>query len=298
MQHDSNITSSPVHQYHCSCAKCNYDITSIDPTGRCPECGTPILSDCFWCKYSLDNIDPSSKCPECGVPVALSIGKSALNQVDTELLKSIHKGFRIVTQFILLYIITIIATFVGSILVGMSVNNNDLYLYSTIASIVNNGIVLIILFGWFKVSQHIPEFPKLIDVPQRRSFLRITLWVFIASTILLLLWSFVPTNPDINAPMTRMDIAGMFIIGFSFLVMIVLYVAQMLYLNWFAKLVRNKKMETRAIQLLWGGPIIAILGSMLLFLGPLIVLVLYWNLIEYLRRDIKKIIKARDDSSW
>jgi hypothetical protein len=76
---------SPTYPF---CRSCGYNISHLDPEGRCPECGRDIADSmperapdldeindpiCEWCGYSLHHLDPAGSCPECGHRVALSL---------------------------------------------------------------------------------------------------------------------------------------------------------------------------------------------------------------------------------
>ena len=273
-----------------SCTKCNYNLSGIDLSANCPECGERIINECMFCDYDLSNTDPNNPCPECGVPVLCSIGNSAFASVSTEQLKSVHTGFKLVTMLILLYIVSVIATMVLSF--ALLTNAPDLnYLFTVVAAVVNNAIIFGIIVGWFKMIQPLKGLPSLIDAPDKRTFVRAMLWVFTGITVITLIYGFIPSAQ--SDALSVIDIAfGIFYI-FSLVFMLALFISNVMYIGWFAKLVRNKKMAKRSKHFVWSGPLIAILGFPLLFLGPLITLVLYWNQIEYIRRDLKKIIQTR-----
>ena len=297
MMHDSQAPSQPTpaeqpHEYHPTCAKCDYNLTSIDPSGTCPECGTPIINNCIRCEYDLTATDPSSNCPECGVPVVCSIGHSALGPVPTETLRAVHTGFRLVTMLILISIITGIASYIAmSVVIGQS---PDLfYPVSVLGAIVNNALTFGIVVGWFKLTKPLTGLPAILDAPDKRSFVRVTLWIYAACLALTTIYQFIPQDPLANDDPSIMDIVvGIFFLA-TYVVMLVVFISNVLYLGWFARLVRNRKMTKRSKHFAWSGPLIAILGLPLIFLGPLITLILYWNMVEYIRRDLKKIINAR-----
>lgn len=278
------------HEEHVACLKCNYDLTGVDPAGNCPECGTPIINGCIVCDYDLSATNPSDNCPECGTPVTYSTGRDALGAVPTEQLRSVHTGFRLVTNLILLYIVSMILSMVAIFYV-IGNTPDDYYTVTVIAAIINNGLIFGIIYGWFRITPLLENLPTPMDAPDKRSFVRITLWVFAATTAVSLIYGLIPSDP--NAQPSTIDIIyGLFML-FSALVMLVLFIANVMYIGWFARLVRNRKMAKRAKHFVWYGPLIAVVGFFILFLGPLITLILYWNMIEYTRRDLKKIIQAR-----
>lgn len=292
----TQIEPQSAHQARANCFKCGYDISTLDPTCNCPECGSPNINGCIGCAYDLTETPSDSNCPECGVPVWCSVGRNALRKVGSQELTSVHAGFRLATQLILFYIIASIIS--GVLFLGVISRADDSTIAITIiaAAIVLNATIFGILLGWFKLSRPLPGIHAQLDAPDRRKFLRTTLWIVVALTIVQTIWAMIP-DPSLSDPNAEIRTIDFIAMGFQALyaiAILVAFVAQVMYIGWFAKLVRNRKMERRAKHLIWSGPLIAIIGSFLFMLGPLIALILYWNLIEYVRRDLKKIIKARN----
>ena len=75
----------------------------------------------------------------------------------------------------------------------------------------------------------------------------------------------------------------------SLLITIAYYIFQMLYIRWMATLLSNRKVYDRAKRLLWLGPLLMTVGLLLIGLGPIIALVLYWNMLDWIRKDLKAI---------
>lgn len=44
---------------------------------------------------------------------------------------------------------------------------------------------------------------------------------------------------------------------------------------------------------MWLGPLLATFGLVIIGLGPLIALVLYWNMLDWVRKDLKRIRAER-----
>ena len=297
MQDGSTTQTQPqsAHQANAICLKCGYDISALDPEGKCPECGTPNINGCIGCGYDLADTPSESNCPECGIPVWCSVGRNALSRVSTHDLRTVHTGFRLATQLILFYIIASIVSGVLFFVVISRADDSTIAITMVAAAIILNATVFGILFGWFKLSNPLPGIPAQLDAPDRRKFLRTTLWIVVALTVVQTIWAMIP-DPSIGDPSSEMrtiDFVSMGFQGIYLIAILVSFVAQVMYIGWFAKIVRNRKMERRAKHLIWSGPLISLVGSFLFMLGPLIALILYWNLIEYVRRDLRKIIKAR-----
>lgn len=278
-------------QTNLTCTGCGYLLDGLNLRENCPECGKRIVNDCFWCEYDLSDTAPDSNCPECGVPVTASIGHGVLASVPVEKLSRIHSGMKQVTMFILLYIVAVIGSVITLIwLSGNGAPNSTIY-YSVIGTaLITNGTLLVILLGWWKISIPIDELPRTLDVLQLRSFLRIMLVIVIVHTILTVINALIPQNFDPLAPTTAQDIITGILNLIGLLLYLIAFIAQVRYIGWIAKLVGNTKMYKRSKHFVWSGPVVAVLGSIFMFIGPLIVLIVYWNMIEYTRRDLKKVI--------
>lgn len=286
-------TNPPQDHTQIACTTCNYNLTGLDLAGQCPECGDLILQTCFWCDYDLTNTDPNTNCPECGVPATTSIGQGVLAPVPAETLTAVHTGMKLATILVLVYIVTVIASVIAMGWAMSTLTNSETYWVVIASSTINNLVLLAITYGWWKISTTLPNIPPLVEATDRRTFLRVMIWVFAAITVVTMLLSFIPTNYDPMAQTTWVDVITLIVGLISLIIMLLFFIAQVRYIGWLAKLVQNKKMEKRAKHLVWSGPLISIFGVFLLFLGPLVILILYWNMIEYTRRDVKKILKSK-----
>ncbi|MBO6513141.1 MAG: hypothetical protein JJ974_04170 [Phycisphaerales bacterium] len=293
-EHRTDDSHANAHtQTNLTCTKCDYLLDGLNLREHCPECGTKIVNECFWCDYDLSNTAPDSKCPECGVPVTASIGSGILATVPTEILQRLHSGMRIVTTLILIYIISVVLSIFMTFVFTPTMNATTLTMVDVVSSIINNSIFLGIIYGWWKVSTPIPQIPPQLNANSKRTFLRILSTI---SVIVIILGMFIGIFSSSIVSAATYNAVVLYSLLFlslsSNIVMIIYFIASVMYTGWIARLVRNTKMYRRSKHLVWSGPLIAILGFVLLFLGPLIVLILYWNMIEYTRRDLKKIINT------
>ena len=254
--------SSPITQAGHVCKQCAYNLDGVDVSGACPECGFPIIDGCIWCDYNLAATDPLGQCPECGVPVSCSIGSRALGGVSTEQLRSVHLGFKLVTGLILLYIVTIIV--MTGVVLSMAVNLNageDFYLAGVAESVLSHGLVFGIIYGWFKLTQPLVGLPRMLDDPGTRSFVRVMLWIFAGVTLLNFIYSLIPSDTEFTGGYSTMELVYL---GFAVLatgIMLVLFISNVLYVGWVARLVRNEKMYKRSKHLVWSGPLSVLQSS-------------------------------------
>lgn len=92
--------------------------------------------------------------------------------------------------------------------------------------------------------------------------------------------------PHFSQPL---DIAFWSVAVLESVVSLAAYFPELSYLAWLARGVPDEPMRRRAMLLLWLGPLLMTVGIVLLGLGPLIALVLYWNLLDKFRKVFKSI---------
>jgi len=281
-----------------ACAHCGYDLAGLDLADSCPECNTPVLKSCFHCGYDLAGIDPMGFCPECGVRAVHSIGRGPFAAFPRETLETIRKGFDMALAAVILYALIIIGVMIVGMVVGFSVYqpNNPAAAqaatrpFNIASSIIGTGFTILFIVGWWRLTETSDRLPDTLDRPELRKGTRVLLVVAAVLSVVGVVGSLVASPQGTLVP-TLIDWV-FFVVGIVSLgVWIGLWVFQLLYLKWFAKMVRNTKMHGRAKHLIWSGPVIGVLGALCLMIGPLIVLVLYWNTLYYLRRDIKRLCR-------
>ena len=94
------------------------------------------------------------------------------------------------------------------------------------------------------------------------------------------------TTQSMGAILSYLDIANT--VG-SLVFAIVVWIAQMLFIRDVALRLPNEQVVRRAKLLAWLGPVLNTFGLLLLGLGPLIALVMYWNMLDKVRKDLKAI---------
>jgi hypothetical protein len=67
------------------------------------------------------------------------------------------------------------------------------------------------------------------------------------------------------------------------------FFASMIYLRWLAPRLPDDRVFKRAKMLMWLGPLLMTVGAFIL-IGPLVALVLYYNLLNWVRLDLKRIL--------
>jgi hypothetical protein len=252
-----------------------------DTTHAAASPETLSSGNCFRCDYDLTSLAPDQRCPECALPVEASLGHLLMRSVDPWYLAKLHKGVFTVQAAIIAMIL------VGFVNVGITVamGNNMPISVEIAMSIVNTGLSFVMLYGWWLFSEPHPDYEGTHDGSDARRVVRILLIVSaIVSVISTVLYLFMSQKPS------SVLVGAMVLLGVvSLLITIAYYIFQMLYIRWMATLLSNRKVYDRAKRLLWLGPLLMTVGLLLIGLGPIIALVLYWNMLDWIRKDLKAI---------
>ncbi len=295
----SHTLNAMTNQTQITCTHCQYNLVGIDLAGVCPECGYHILEKCFWCDYDLTSTAPNDNCPECGVPAINSIGAGVLATTPDAILQSIYTGFKLASTLIPVSVIwlMVMPLIIGAVLAMLYGETVNLLL--TLLFLVSKLLILAMIFGWSKIASPITGLPESINGSSPRKLLNATLIIFATIIAISIPISFIPTNPDPAAPSELINHihTGIFFAGL--LSLIVLYFAQLWYMQWFTKLTKNPMMHKRAKYMVWFAPLIVSIGFMFflfaggprayLILALFIVLALYWNLLDRTCKDLKTI---------
>ncbi len=105
-----------------------------------------------------------------------------------------------------------------------------------------------------------------------------------------------PTHLRKPQPQTGGSSSVLFSLGLLALgVSAVQFFAAMLYLRWLAPRLPDDEVDAWARRLMWLGPLLVTVGA-LIVVGPLIAMVLYWNLLDRVRRNLKQIMHRQSSS--
>ncbi len=277
------------------CLKCDYDRGGIPHSAPCPECGAPppdaavidgrvAAATCVVCAYDLAGLPETANCPECGTAVERSLKGNQLIHAGPPYLATLHRGVVLVLTGWIIYVINIVfGIFGGAALTGAGGTSRLLFAVLTLLGIASSVLILV---GWWKLSTKDPGLVAIDtgDKPRRvvRAVVLINAVIIAVSTIVQLVQGIGTISADIDL------LAGVLQIV-AFFATIVGYIAQLLYTRWLAVRIPNTFVYKRAKRLLWLGPLLMTFGILLIGLGPLIALVMYWNMLDKVRKDLKAI---------
>lgn len=260
----------------------------------------PDEARCAVCGYMLRGLAPEGRCPECGTPVLRSIQGNLLKFSAPEYLKSLHRGlvlvlFAIVAQ-ILLVVLQIAVPITSMIILGVGARGAGgptspgaafaapIMFAMAALQFAQVGVSVVNIIGWWLFSAPDPAIIGTNTGATARQVVRVTLIVEFIFTLL-----HTPASLPSAAAGSPELVILLAIAGFlAIIASIVHFFAAMLYIRWLAPRLPDPRVASRAQLLMWLGPLLYTVGW-LICIGPLIALVLYWNMLNWVRMHIKAI---------
>lgn len=272
-------------------------VSVLDRAVRCVRCG-----------YDLIGLPPTGVCPECGTPVERSMRGDLLRYCGEEYLASLHQGLFWIQTSIIISIITT----VGMMLLGIAALSGFLVPIPTgLLEPTSKGLELMVslmaVHGWWCLSAPDPSQFSTNKGETPRKLIRIAITVTAIWGLVQFVTSFLhlpsamsifhrQSPASVDTPPEPQDVVDQFLVIVSFLIgcfailaMIVSFFAAMAYIRWLAPRIPNPKAFERAGRLRWLYPVLCTVGAACFMLGPLIALVLHYNLLDWLRVDLKNI---------
>lgn len=258
---------------------------------------------CIRCSYDIRGLPTDGVCPECGTMVADSLRDNLLINSSPEYLAKIHRGVFLVQTAIILSLAGFMALIAGAVLTSALTGGTGPGVPGTAAAVstpmllwtIGTGILTVItsamgLYGWWLFSEPDPRASPTDRGEKPRRIIRTV--VIIEAVIAGIVAGVSVSNQAVlwgGTTNLALMVLSMAASVSAYVCFAVRYFASMLYVRWLAPRVPNARAQTRARRMMWLGPLLAIVGMPCLYLGPLIALVLYYNLLEWLRKDIKTI---------
>jgi hypothetical protein len=234
---------------------------------------------CKACGYSLSGLSAEGSCPECGLSIERSLTDDMLVNSSPEYVARLKRGASLVLNGILLLVVMALGGFVaGLAMLNVGISQSTFLLVSSGLSLASSVMIMV---GWWWFTEPDPAFAGRVDASRSRSWLRGSAMANFGISVLSLVVLLVPVIP--MAVQIVVSLLGYLVFG-------VVYFASLLYMRWLSPRVPNWKAWKRAKTMMWLGPVLAIPGSLVL-IGPLIALIMYWNLLHWLRLDLKRLQK-------
>jgi hypothetical protein len=261
--------------------------TDSDPS---QEAAQEILlrhQPCTRCSYNLYGLPIAGTCPECGHPVALSLRGDLLQHASPEYLHTLRSGLSIVLYTILaMVLLSILGVFA---VVALTANFANLSLPFNASNVqfllgmITLAMYGILFFGYLKLTEPDPGIVGVEKPGNARSLLRvIVLSQAAVKAIEVGLGFFVPAAN--NSGLAIAVVSG--VIGLlGFILWAVHLYVMMRYVRWLGGRIPDHRMLKRTKTYMWLLPLLSTVG-MMIAIGPLIALILYWNILDRLKKHI------------
>jgi amino acid transporter len=241
---------------------------------------------CARCAYILAGLPPAGSCPECGLPVAESFSIRHLRFADPDYRRRIHAGLGFILNGILLGIIVNVA---DQIMTRMGVHSVLLL----IAGAANIIIQIMIAIGYWRYTTPDPGLDPGEQAHTARLWARVSIITGVVATLIAVIVGLLASAMPVSGPPTPaqalLGLVAIVVLLVLLAATVIQFIAVMTYTAWIAWRVSDHATRRKALRYRWLLPVIAILGAPLLLLGPLFALVLYWNLLHKLRKEIAAI---------
>jgi hypothetical protein len=245
---------------------------------------------CLRCGYNLRGLAPDGACPECGTPVARSLRGNLLRYSDPAYVARIHTGVFIIQAVIIVQILLVVAalTLALAAAFGGARGAGRFAGGQVLLPRVQIALHTATFTGWWMFSAPDTAYLGRDAGDQARRVVRIAVGAGIAVAVVQTALALLLGSGALGATSG----AAFVILATSLLgtlAWVVQFFAAMLYLRWLAPRLPSMDVHTRASRLLWLGPLLYTVGLLLAGLGPLIALVLYWTLLDEVRKLIKRV---------
>lgn len=248
---------------------------------------------CVRCSYNLRGAWVGGACPECGEAVASSLRGELLQHSSAEYLRTLLRGLRFVLNGLLAMVLVITASIVASVLrAGPGVQ-----LLLAIAQVLVSGAILL---GYWLLTTPDPRYVGSTEAPDTaRRVVRVAVVVQVAGLALsipLLMLGGVGTGGMGGPAGGRAGAVVLLALYFgaqaiAMLAWLAQFLGAMTYTAWLGGRVPDVWLVNRARRYRWLLPVVAVVFFLVFLLGPLVALVMYWNLLNRLSQHVKSILE-------
>ena len=245
---------------------------------------------CVKCGYSIEGLFVNGHCPECGTPVAESLRGDLLQHAGQDYLKTILRGHSWVLNGVLAIIIVQVTTMLGAITAGTRGAAAPRE-FTAVLSVVGLVVSVWIFLGYLKLTEPDPQFTGLERPDTARRLVRLGAIVsIIVGAVASGLYLLTSVSGPVILILGALQLVGLAAFAVQFL-------AMMNYTIWLGRRIPDAWIVGRAAKYRWLLPLIAVLGFVVLFLGPIVAMIMYWNLLDRMRKHLKSIVAKGQPAS-
>jgi len=249
---------------------------------------TPIR--CITCGYNLLGLDEAAVCPECATPVQDSTEGTLLGHSAPEYIHTLHHG----ALYVLLAVVIGVFLALGSVLVIAAITASGAsapWMVSAAEVLQQLGAIalnLLGLYGWWKLTTPDPSYTGRDTGDGARGILRsvvaaLAIFAIISAPFNII----VVAQPGILGQGLSASLLVVALLSVaSFFLYLVQFFASLHYIAWLGRRVPDPEIVARAYRYRWLLPMIFFLG-LLVLVGPFIAFIMYYMLLNRLRRRLK-----------
>lgn len=234
---------------------------------------------CLRCGYNLRGLQPEGACPECGTPIVRALRGNLLIYSAPEYVAKLHRGL----LCILLAIVTLVG---GGLLLLVAFFCVQVVFpewqwlspwISNIATVGSAGLSVLSLIGWWLFST--PD-EAIIGRDVRDTPRRVLRIAVVLSAAVMIVDALGELHMYQYLNFAALGLIGGFIGLIAWLAQVF---ASLLYVQWLAKRLPDRRIAHRARIYLWLLPLVYVIGFCVFLLGPLVAMVLYFILLNDVR---------------
>jgi len=281
----------------------------------------PFSVLCRGCGYDLAGLNVGGVCPECAKPVQDSLHGDLLAVAPREYLQFLHRGAVAVLASIIFYVLGSLTAIIARISTSIAFSGaspaartgSALDTERTIAAFTGGVSVLyafLSVAGWYWFTERDPGSSS---TDKSDTFRRVVRGTAIANACcviakagfeffgvgmnqsLIAAAGRTSGDPTITLAMVILLIMSGLVTLSIFALCAVQIIFSLNYLGWLAGRIPEPTMQRTALQYRWLLPVIFVVGYICIGLGPLIALVMYYNLISRFRIRIRNFRSQRGD---
>jgi hypothetical protein len=287
---------------------------------------------CVRCGYELFGLDAGGQCPECGAPVRISLRGGRLEFCGEEYLRSLHRGAVAAQAALIASVAAVVvpalyemiqfmqqvaaaaASTATTAVASATTTARAFHLPTTTQLGFDLVASLISIYGWWCLTERDPGQRSKSGGEGARRLIRVTIILNGGAALLLFTMHVLGavTGSPVLSLLQRLGATGrlqtqdmqvilllLMVMGLGLLSLVAWvasFYAALNYLRWLAPRVPDGRIHRQAARLMWLGPLLYLGGYLCFYIGPLVAMLLFYIMLDWLRRDLKAILARAGDS--
>jgi hypothetical protein len=245
---------------------------------------------CLKCGYQLRGLPLAGVCPECGTPIEDSLKGYFLQYASPEYRKKVGMGLSLILAAILLMIVLSFVGIGAEFAMGRS---QGLDIVFAILSLVVTAVNIV---GYWNYTEPDPDYTGVEKPNSARQVARLAVVaqavIHGVQLVAAFFQSATDAVPGASPGVSTTEVLGVLVGLLGLAAWATQFFAIMHYTRWMGSRIPDAFIQRRAKTYMWLLPVLCTAGALVL-VGPLIALVLYWTLLERLRKHVKSISATR-----